>query len=268
MIDIGVNLAHSQLIQDVEGILERAKNAGINHCVITGTDLDSSRKASQLAEDWQDRFPTMLSFTAGVHPHDAKTWNDESAAQIRELSTHQCLVAIGEAGLDFNRNFSPKDQQIAAFEAQIELAAELGKPLFLHERDAFQTEIEILRSHRDSIQNAVIHCFTGDKQALFGYLDLDLHIGITGWVCDERRGLDLAKIVSNIPLNRLMVETDAPFLLPRNIDPKPESRTNEPCYLPWVIKKLAECYSTTKSIISQSTTDTAKQFFGLDRITN
>jgi len=264
MIDIGINLTHAQLAQDIEGILDRAVNAGINHCIITGTDLDSSRKAQQLTEDWQDRFPNMLSFTAGVHPHDAKSWNNESAAQIRELSTHQHLVAIGETGLDFNRNFSPKDEQVLAFEAQIELAAELRKPLFLHERDAYQTNIEILRSNRNSIENAVIHCYTGDKKALFDYLDLDLHIGITGWVCDERRGQPLSEIVSNIPLDRLMVETDAPFLLPRNIDPKPSSRINEPCYLPWVIKKLAECYDTTEALIAQSTSDTAKTFFGLN----
>ena len=266
MIDIGVNLTHSQLIHHVEDILNRARHAGVEHCIITGTDIDSSREAQQLIAEWEDQFPNMLSCTAGVHPHDAKDWNSDSGAQIRELSRHSNLVAIGEAGLDFNRNFSPENQQVHAFEAQIELAAELGKPLFLHERDAYQKENEILHSYRDSISNAVIHCFTGDKTSLFGYLDLDLHIGITGWVCDERRGLELADIVANIPLNRLMVETDAPFLQPRNIDPKPDSRTNEPAYLPWVIKKLAGCYGLPEETIIQSTRENAKTFFGLDRL--
>lgn len=266
MIDIGVNLAHAQLLGHVEDILSRAKSAGVSHCVITGTDINSSRSAQELITQWEDRFPGMLSCTAGMHPHDAKDWNSNSEEEIRELSAYPNLVAIGETGLDFNRNFSPPEQQISTFEAQIELAAELEKPLFLHERDAYQKEIEILRAYRDDIKDAVIHCFTGNKEALFGYLDLDMHIGITGWVCDERRGLELAEIVSNVPLDRLMIETDAPFLLPRNIDPKPESRTNEPCYLPWVVKKLADCFGLAEETITQSTTNTAINFFKLDNI--
>ena len=263
MIDIGVNLTNSQLLSSAEAVLKRAYEAGIQHCVITGTDIDSSQQAIQLAVEFDEAFPGMLSCTVGIHPHDAKDSSSASIEQLRELSQHFKVVAIGETGLDFNRNYSPQDKQIESFEAQIELAAETGKPLFLHERDAFEKEIEILRYYRDSISDAVVHCFTGDKKALFSYLDMDLHIGITGWVCDERRGAELAKIIANIPLNRLMVETDAPFLLPKNISPKPTSRTNEPAFLPWVVQKVASCFNEGEDVIAAATSNTAKCFFRL-----
>lgn len=263
MIDIGVNLTNSQLINKAQEVLNRARSVGVEHCVITGTDIDSSRQAIQLIEELGSEFHPMLSCTAGVHPHDAKDWDSQSAANILECAEHPRVVAIGETGLDFNRNYSPQAQQISAFEAQIELAAETGKPLFLHERDAYKKQWEILHSYRDSFNEAVIHCFTGDKESLFSYLDLDMHIGITGWICDPKRGEDLATIVSNIPLDRLMAETDAPFLLPKNIEPKPESRTNEPMYLPWVLQKIALCYGVEPKIIEASTTEVARRFFKL-----
>ncbi|MCL4165521.1 UNVERIFIED_CONTAM: hypothetical protein GTU68_037061, partial [Idotea baltica] len=181
MIDIGVNLTNSQLLSKAQEVLDRARTAGVQHCVITGTDLESSQQAVKLCEELESDFPGMLSCTAGVHPHDAKDWNTDSADLFTDLLKHPSVVAVGETGLDFNRNYSPKDLQILAFEAQIELAVESKKPLFLHERDAFEKEYEILQYYRDSISDAVVHCFTGDKQSLFSYLDLDLHIGITGW---------------------------------------------------------------------------------------
>ena len=264
MIDIGVNLTNSQLLSDHIEIIDRAKTAGLTHCVVTGTSVDESAKAIELIESLETQYSDFLSCTTGVHPHDAKDWQPSYSADLKALASHSSVVAIGEAGLDFHRNFSPPEKQIEAFEAQVAIAIETGKPMFLHERDAFKKQQDILQYHRDDLSRAVIHCFTGDKKALFAYLDLDFHIGITGWVCDERRGQDLAAIVSNIPLDRLMVETDAPYLLPRNIAPKPKSRVNEPAYLPWVIKKVAGCFDLPESKIAASTTDTAIKFFDLN----
>jgi TatD DNase family protein len=263
MIDIGVNLTNNQFDSDLGLVLETAFANGMQAMVLTGTDLESSTASAQICDKYSAQYPRKLFSTAGLHPHDAKNWNSDISNQLEELLKRPNVVAVGETGLDFNRDFSSRDMQIKAFEGQLELAANTGLPLFLHERDAFSTQIEILRSHRDQLEQAVVHCFTGDKTALFAYLDLDLHIGITGWVCDERRGTELAALVPNIPLDRLMVETDAPYLLPRNIVPKPKSRRNEPTYLNWVIQKIAQCYEIEQKEISQQSTANAQAFFGI-----
>ncbi|MCL4158391.1 UNVERIFIED_CONTAM: hypothetical protein GTU68_013730 [Idotea baltica] len=205
----------------------------------------------------------MLYSTCGVHPHDAKHFSTDTPNRLKEIAVNPEVVAIGETGLDFNRNFSePKDQE-KAFEAQLELATELQLPVFMHERDAHQRQYEILRQYRDHLTNGVIHCFTGDKTALFNYLDLDLHIGITGWVCDERRGQELQKLLPSVPLTRLMLETDAPYLLPRTIKPKPKSSRNEPAYLPWVLQGITQQRQEGILEIAKKTVKTTQKFFNL-----
>ena len=263
LIDIGLNLADKRFKNDTQEILERARDAGIIACILTATSESIAHELIDLCERYGEEFPGMLSCTSGVHPHDAKHWHKTSASVIRDLASHDAVVAIGETGLDFNRDFSPRPQQELAFEAQLELASELQLPVFLHERDAHKRQLEILHSYRDHLVDGVLHCFTGDKKALFNYLDLDLHIGITGWICDERRGLDLQKMVSNIPLNRLMLETDAPYLTPRTLRPKPKSSRNEPAYLPWVLDSVADFRDESADVIAHATSTTAQQFFRL-----
>lgn len=262
MIDIGVNLCNSQLGRQIPEVLENAYNAGVEQILVTGTDLQASREALEICQQYNSAadYPVLHS-TAGVHPHDARRWTDETSELLRALLNNPRVVAVGETGLDFNRNYSPREDQIRAFEAQLEIAMDIQKPLFLHERDAFETQIEILQHLGNKLPPVVIHCFTGNRESLEAYLDCGFYIGITGWVCDERRGRELAEIVPIIPLDRLMVETDAPFLLPKNMEPKPESRTNHPAYLPWVIKKLAECYGMNPQIIADSTAVNARRFF-------
>jgi TatD DNase family protein len=163
--------------------------------------------------------------------------------------------------LDFNRDFSPRSHQEQWFEAQLELAFALELPLFLHERDAHERFLEILRPYRDRVPAAVVHCFTGTQDELQAYLDLDLHIGITGWICDERRGLHLQELVRSIPLNRLMLETDAPYLTPRTLRPKPKSGRNEPAFLPYVLETVAQAMAKPPEVVADATTQTARQFF-------
>lgn len=265
MIDIGVNLTNPQFRADIDAVLARAIEAGLTHLVLTGTDLDASHQALQLCDQYADQYPNFLFATAGVHPHDARHWNAQVAQGIGQLLQHPKLVAAGEMGLDFNRNFSEPQTQIATLHAQIELAIEYGKPLFLHERDAFAEQYAILQQYGSDLPPAVIHCFTGTLDALHAYLELGCYIGITGWVCDERRGKPLQACVPHIPLDRLMVETDAPYLLPRTIHPKPKSRRNEPAYLPWVVATLADCMQQTPDTILRHTTENALRFFHLPR---
>ncbi len=236
----------------------------MSQLILTGTNEQESKAVLKLCQQFAEPFPNMLYSTCGVHPHDAKHFSIDTPNRLKDIATNSEVVAVGETGLDFNRNFSdPKDQE-NAFEAQLELAIELQLPVFMHERDAHQRQFEILKQYRDHLTNGVIHCFTGDKTALFNYLDLDLHIGITGWICDERRGEELQKLVKNIPLSRLMIETDAPYLLPRTIKPKPKSSRNEPAYLPWVLQGIASQREENYSEIAEKTATTSKKFFNLN----
>ena len=257
LVDIGVNLTNKSFRNDLDLVIERAISAGVGQMVITGTSVAGSQRAAELAETR----PGVLYATAGVHPHDAKSCDDQTRQVLRALAAKPDVVAIGECGLDFNRDFSPRPVQRKWFEAQIELACELGMPLFLHERDASDTMLEILHHHRETITNAVIHCFTGTAKELDAYLALDLHIGITGWICDDRRGKHLLDLVDRIPLDRLMIETDAPYLLPRDLRPKPKNRRNEPAFLPHVLETVARATKHTPDQIARATTATAAAFF-------
>ncbi len=265
LIDIGVNLSNKRFEEDLEDVLKRAQQAQVSKLVLTGTSIAESNAVIALCEQYSEDFPNMLFATCGIHPHDADSFEADSIDKLRALAMHAQVLAIGETGLDFNRNFSsPKAQQLA-FEAQLELAIELDMPLFMHERDAAKRQLEILRHYRDKITDGVIHCFTGDKKTLFSYLDLDLHIGITGWICDERRGVELQKIVHNIPLERLMIETDAPYLLPRNMSSKPSNGRNEPAFLPYVVQGIVEARNETADAIAAATSATAERFFNFNQ---
>jgi TatD DNase family protein len=263
MIDIGVNLSSSRFSKDTEEILDRAQQAGVEKLILTGTSIDQSRAVLALCQSHSEAYPETLYATAGIHPHDASTLNRESISILLELAAQPEVVAIGEMGLDFNRNFSTPAEQEKAFEAQLELAVELQLPVFLHERDAADRQLQILKSYRDHLTDAVTHCFTGSKQALFGYLDLNMHIGITGWICDEKRGEELQQLVNNIPLERLMIETDAPYLLPKNMPEPPKGKRNEPAFLPWVIEGVAKYRDESAEQIAIATSVNAEKFFCL-----
>lgn len=263
MFDIGVNLTSRQLIDDAPALLERAMAAGVAGVAITGTSAVESEQAASLCETLQAGFPGIICSTAGVHPHHASEWNDQVNEQILQLAELSQVVAIGETGLDFNRNFSSPEDQLFAFEAQLKIAAQTGLPVFLHERDAFAQQIELLRKYRDKISGGVAHCFTGSRDQLQAYLELDLYIGVTGWVCDERRGQELAALVPEIPLDKLLIETDAPWLMPRNIQPKPTSKVNEPAYLGWISREIARLCQVSELEIREQT---FKNALGLFRI--
>ena len=255
-IDIGVNLAHRSFHSDREEVIARAIAAGVRTMIITGTSLATSETAVRIARE----SPNHLFATAGVHPHDSRNCTDETVAELRRLAASDEVVAIGECGLEFNRDFSPRPIQEKWFETQVGVAEELQMPLFLHERDAQVRFCEILKRSRKSVP-AVIHCFTGTREELRAYLAMGLHIGITGWICDERRGLHLRELVKEIPLDRLMIETDAPFLTPRNMPMKPKDSRNEPAFLTHVLKTLADCLGKPSAFVALETTRTATEFF-------
>lgn len=262
LVDIGANLTHESFARDLSAVLGRAQAARVTTLILTGTDREHAEQAVAMARQHTEAGLALYA-TAGVHPHDASRWDTGLAAAMANLHRQPEVVAVGECGLDFNRNFSTPAEQERAFEAQLGLAASCGKPLFVHERDAGQRMREMLRAWRDDISDAVVHCFTADRDTLFGYLDLDLHIGLTGWLCDERRGHHLRELVGEIPLDRLMVETDCPYLLPRNLPAKLKGRRHEPALLPWIVREIAYWRGIDEETLASATSDTACAFFRL-----
>ncbi len=259
MFDIGVNLTSSQFAKDYSQVVSRAKTAAVTGMLITGTDIEESQAALELAL----AYPGYCWSTAGVHPHQASRWQIDVEQQIRSLAANAAVVAIGECGLDFNRNFSTPAEQEIAFTAQLALAAELELPVFLHCRDAHERFISLLAPWLDKLPAAVVHCFTGTADELDSCLALGLSIGITGWVCDERRGLELRALLPRIPVQQLLLETDAPYLLPRDLHPKPASRRNEPCFLPHIVQQVAVWRQEDPKWLGQKTDENARRIFRL-----
>ena len=260
LVDIGLNLAHDSFDHDRDTVVADAVAAGVHHMVITGSTLESTRAAIALARGAPGRYRA----TAGIHPHHAREFHDADLPALRELLRAPEVGAAGECGLDWFRNFSPRPDQERVFRQQLELACEVGKPVFLHQRDAHEAFLAIVREYRPRLAGGVAHCFTGNGHELRDYLDLGLSIGITGWICDERRGHHLRELVRLIPLDRLMIETDAPYLLPRDLQPKPRSRRNEPKYLPHVLATVAACRGEPPEAVAEATTRHALRFFGFE----
>jgi TatD DNase family protein len=259
LIDIGSNLTHASFAEDRDAVMARALQAGVRRQIVTGADLSSSGQAAALA----GLHPSCLWSTAGIHPHHAQGFASSQREALRELLRLECVVAVGECGLDYFRNFSTPVAQRAAFIAQLEIAAEVRKPLFLHQRDAHGDFSAILGDFRGRFSGGVAHCFTGGNPELDAYLELGLHIGITGWACDERRGQSLRETLPRIPADRLLLETDAPYLLPRDLRPAPKSRRNEPCYLPHIARTVAQTRGESVDSVAAATTRNAAALFGL-----
>ena len=259
LIDIGANLTHDSFDADRAAVLERAAAAGVGRLIVTGTSVTNSVQAAELCA----AHPGTLFATAGVHPHHATEFDAHTSSALRMLLANPVVVAVGECGLDFFRDFSPRADQRHAFAEQLELAAETGKPVFLHQRDAHAEFLEILAPRRVRLAGGVAHCFTGGPEELTAYLDLDLHIGVTGWVCDERRGAKLRESLPHIPLERLLIETDSPYLVPRDLVPQPRGRRNEPKFLAHILERVAAGLNRSVDEVAAATTANAERLFRL-----
>jgi TatD DNase family protein len=269
LIDIGVNLLHQQFEDDRDEVVARASASGISSMLIISTDLESTQDAIAFARSHD------LFCTAGIHPHDAKEAPADYISDLTELAASPEVKAIGETGLDFNRNFSPPECQRQVFDAQIRVAASLRLPVFVHDRDSNGEVYRQLTEFTDSLPGVVVHCFTGSRLDLHRYLDAGYYIGVTGWVCDVKRGGELRELVREIPLDRLLIETDAPFLLPKDSLPegiagwppegvsKRHKRRNEPALLPLVAARIAELKGTSLKAVADATAANARLLFRL-----
>lgn len=259
LIDICCNFGHGDFRKDEAEVLQRAQEAGVTRILTTGSNMTDSAQCIALAE----KYPDQLWATVGVHPHHADDWVNDTFHSLRDLAKHPKVVAIGETGLDFNRNYSMQETQKRVFGLQLQLAKALKKPLFTHQRDAHEDFIHLLKQYRADLGPVVVHCFTGTEYELVDYLDLDCHIGITGWICDERRGHHLKDFIKRIPADRLMIETDAPYLLPRDLPNTGKNRRNEPMHLPHIAATIASAVNKPVEQLIEETTLTARAFYGL-----
>lgn len=259
LVDIGANLAHESFSADLPDVLARARKAGVARMIVTGTTTAVSAEALALAE----AHPAVLYATAGIHPHHASEWHTSARSALADLLSRPAVVAAGECGLDHFRNYAPAEDQRRAFEGQLRLAADAGKPVFLHQRAAHGEFVAMLRDHRAGLAGGVAHCFTEGPAELEDYLELGLYIGVTGWICDDRRATALRAAVPRLPLDRVLLETDAPYLLPRDLSPPPRSRRNEPALLPHVCTVLARWMGCEPDRLAGASTENAERLFGL-----
>jgi len=254
--DAGINLFSEQFNQDRAEVIQRAREAGVRQLLLISSDVAEANLNLQACHDFAG-----LVTTAGVHPHQAARVSDDWSNQLTELLALPQVVAVGECGLDFHRDFSPRPQQIAVFEQQLELAEQTNKAVYLHERDAFDTQISLLKN---CVQlQGVAHCFTGNTSQLKAYLDLGLYVGITGWLCDERRNQDLVEALQYLPLDRLLLETDAPYLLPRTLPNKPKNRRNESAFLVEVAAQVARLKQCSVGEVIRQSSNNFNQLFGI-----
>ncbi len=252
--DIGLNLFCRQF-PDPERIIEEALESRVC-CILTGTDTKENKKINDFVKT-HDVFGT-----AGIHPHNADRAKQEDFALIeRILKENKRVVAVGECGLDYDRMFSTKENQIRCLEKHIVLAEKLDKPLFLHERSASGDFIKRFKNHPDICKKSVVHCFTGNKTALDQYLSMGFSIGITGWICDDRRAKELREAVHLIPLDRILVETDAPYLTPRNVPGL--GRTNVPQNVQYVVRELAKYMKVSEDVLEENAKKNTERIFRL-----
>lgn len=252
MFDIGANLTSSHFSKDLDVVLNDSLTAGVEKICITSSNLDDVENAKKISEKYNN-----LYYSVGFHPHNAKDFKIEFLKDMSVYLNDPKAICLGEMGLDFNRNFSSKEEQILCFESQLSLANSISKPLFLHQRDAHEEFLSVLDNHKLN-QKLIVHCFTGNLSELEDYLKRDFYIGITGWVCDLKRGKELRKCINQIPEDKLLIETDSPYLSPRK-----KIRRNEPKFLIDVAEEVATLRNETKESIINSSYENSLNFFNL-----
>jgi len=255
--DIACNFTSKRFDNDLDEVIDRAIINNITKFGLICSQLSDLDKLLKI----YNRYSKDMFFTIGVHPHHANEFNDEYLKNLKESINNNNPHAIGETGLDFFRNLSTYEEQVYAFEEQIKIAIDTNKPLFLHQRDSYDDFIKILRKYSSDINKAVVHCFTGTQKELEDYLELDCYIGVTGWICDAKRNVELRKTIKNIPLEKLMIETDCPYLIPKNLPEKPKNNRNEPNNLNHIVAEISALINIDEDILRDETFKNTLDFF-------
>jgi len=255
--DIACNFTHPSFSENLDKVIQDAETVNVKKFVLLCASLKDLEPIRLIQEISKSKF----FITSGIHPHHASEIEDLTEALLLQKLKLNNPNAIGETGLDYFRNISSPEAQKRSFEMHISIANELGLPLYLHQRDAHDDFIKILKNHVSPLPNFIVHCFTGTQAHLDDYLDLGGSIGLTGWICDARRNQDLRESIKSIPLERLMIETDCPYLMPRNLPSKPKNNINEPKNLPHIAKEISELMEIDVDKLMQATSKNAANFF-------
>ena len=255
--DIACNFTSERFDKDLNEVINRAIKNKITKFGLICSRLNDLDKLLKIYEQYLNN----MFFTIGVHPHHANEINDDYLKKLKQAVNKNNPHAVGETGLDFFRNLSTYEEQIFAFEEQIKIAIDANKPLFLHQRDSHDDFIKILRKYSSDINKSVVHCFTGTQEQLNDYLELGCYIGVTGWICDEKRNVELRKTIKNIPIEKLMIETDCPYLIPKDLLNKPKNNRNEPVNLNHIASSIAELMDVNEESLKQITFETSLNFF-------
>ncbi|XP_046740812.1 3'-5' ssDNA/RNA exonuclease TatD [Diprion similis] len=284
LVDVGANLTNKKYSRDLDSVIQRAKDAGVKKIMVTGASIRSSKEALRLTRI----YPGTLYSTAGVHPHDAKSWeDDETLQELESIASNPECVAIGECGLDYNRDFSDPETQRNVFHKQIELACQLNKPLIIHERSAQSDVLEVLSHYLNRLPPVLVHCFTGTAEEAQLYLDQGFYLGITGYLCKDKSDSGVRQLLEGgqAPLDRILVETDAPFMYPNTRASKLPSHVkdaltersmtflhryctfqrNEPCALPAIVEMVAAFMRKSPEEVALATAFNGLKLFGLNQ---
>ena len=241
---------------DLDPVIARAEAAGVKALMTVGIDPESCRRSVELAERYERVFAAL-----GIHPHDARNCSQPILDRLAELSRHTKVKAWGEIGLDFNRMYSPRRDQEKWFVCQLETAIGLDLPMIFHERDSGGRFYQLLAERWNSGCRGVVHCFSGDRRDLERYLALGLHIGVTGIITIKQRGAPLRELVKSIPLDRLLIETDAPYLTPT--PERNKHRRNEPAFVARVLEKLSRVLELAPEKVAEATWQNTCRLYGI-----
>jgi len=251
MIDTHAHLNDEKFASDLDQVIARAESAGVDRIVVCGYDIASSRAAVEMSARYEAVYATV-----GIHPHDAKSYSQQAQQEILELSALNKVLAIGEIGLDFHYDFSPREDQVAAFEKQIELAGTLGMPIVVHSRESNPEVLQVLRAGASNIVGCVFHCFSGDEAFAAEVLEMGFYIGIDGPVT-YKASEKLRRVVEMCPADRLLIETDCPYLTPVPY----RGKRNEPAYVAYVAEEIARVKGITIDEVAEITTRNARALF-------
>jgi len=270
LVDCGVNLTNPKFSQHTDYVIARALSAGVQKMVITGLKLNGCKAAVVMAKTR----PNILYAAVGIHPHFVKDdWTDKTLDQLEEQVKQPECVAVGECGLDYKRDYSPRDQQEVAFKKQVQLGVRYQKALLVHERDSHDGIIEVLKEFEASLPPVIIHCFTGTVEQIKTYIERGYYIGVTGYICKDKYGKTLRDAIKDgtLPLNRIIVQTNAPYMTPNTprdeIDPVSQTlldhcyADNEPCTLSIIVRCIAKCLSQEPRHVADVCTETAIKVF-------
>jgi TatD DNase family protein len=254
LIDTHCHLTFDELAGDIDAVIARSRATRVTEWITVGTDLQENQKAIELAERFEGMYAAI-----GIHPHEAKTVITETIEELKKLAQHKKVVAIGETGLDYHYNLSPREEQKKVFIEHLKNAAELNLPVIIHCREAFDDTMQIMEEHRSSVEKIVFHCFSGSAEQAKIALDKGFYISFTG-VVTFKNAEKTRRAASVVPLDRLMLETDAPYMSP---EPMRKQKINEPALLIHTTTFLAELKQMDLTDFAQAVTATSKVFFGI-----